>query len=69
VQEQSGNTSIEVVANTSLVENGVLDSFGIVQLVAFMEQKYEIKLEADDLVIANFNTVDSIASLIVAKKE
>ncbi len=43
-----------------LLESGLVDSFAIMWLVAFVEEQAEIKIPPDDLVIQNFRTVSAI---------
>jgi len=51
----------------SLIETGILDSMGIVKLVAFIEEQYQIKVEDEDLLPENFEKISSIAELISKK--
>ena len=46
------------------VEDGFLDSFDIVSLVATLEGKYNVKIDGLDIVPENFCTVDAIATLV-----
>jgi acyl carrier protein len=66
--EATGQLDLVLTEDTSLIEAGFLDSFGIVELVAFIEEKYDIKLDSDDLVVANFSLIASIVALITEKK-
>ena len=45
----------------SLLEQGVIDSTGMLELVSFLEKRFGIKVEDEDLVPEN---LDSIASLV-----
>ena len=47
--------------NTSFLESGVLDSTGILELVAFLEETFGISVEDEDLVPEN---LDSIANVV-----
>jgi acyl carrier protein len=51
----------------SLIETGILDSMGIVKIVAFIEEEYQIKVEDEDLLPENFEKICSIAELISRK--
>ncbi|MFO1430040.1 MAG: phosphopantetheine-binding protein [Candidatus Competibacteraceae bacterium] len=51
-----------------LLKKGVLDSFSIVQLAMFIQDRFEIELEAEDLVRTNFATLSSMVALIEKKK-
>ena len=50
-----------------LFELRILDSFGIVELIAFLEDRYSIELDADDLVINNLMMIRAIAAMIDRK--
>lgn len=50
-----------------LLAGEVIDSLGIVQLIAFLEEKYGIKVGDDDLDPENFRSVDTIASFVETK--
>ena len=54
--------------NDYLFTTGVIDSFGIVELIADLESQYGIQFKADDLKKENLETVSAIAKLITAKK-
>lgn len=58
----------ELDPDKDLLESQVLDSFNIVQLAAFVQQKFEIELDPEDLVRANLATLASIAALVRRKK-
>ena len=50
--------------NQSLLESGIIDSMGILLLVSFIEEKFKIKIEAEDLIPENFNSLNSITCMI-----
>jgi acyl carrier protein len=50
--------------STSLVESGWLDSFAIVELVAFIERELRIVLRNEDVTPANFETLGAIRRLL-----
>jgi acyl carrier protein len=47
--------------NTSFLENGIIDSTGILELVAFIEETFEIIVKDEDLIPEN---LDSIANVV-----
>lgn len=47
-----------------LVESGMLDSLGIFQLVAFIEEELGVAIRDDELTPQNFRSVSAIATLI-----
>lgn len=48
----------------SLVDEGVIDSFGLADLVALLEKSYGVKVPDKDLALANFDTIDKIAAYV-----
>jgi acyl carrier protein len=50
-----------------LIENGVIDSMGLVRLVLFIEEKFGITIEEDELDIENFGTLDAMTNFISKK--
>lgn len=49
---------------TNMLEDHILDSFSVMELVANIEDLYEIEIDAEDIVTKNFETVDSILNLV-----
>jgi acyl carrier protein len=47
-----------------LIDQGVIDSLGIVKLIAFMEQRFSISIPADELLPENFESVIAISDLV-----
>jgi acyl carrier protein len=50
-----------------LLESGVLDSLGVLDLVTFVEQEFSVHVADDELVPENFQTIDRIAAFIETK--
>lgn len=51
-----------------LLEKQVLDSFSIVQLAVFIQERFGIELDAEDLVRDNLSRLSNIVALIDRKK-
>lgn len=49
----------------SLLESGLIDSLGIMKLLAFIEEKFEIKVSDEELIPENFETLSAIEQLIL----
>ncbi len=56
-------------ATTPLLDEGWLDSLRIVRLVSFVESRFNVAVDLEDLVPENFETVEHIASLIERSRE
>ncbi len=54
--------------NGSFLEKGLIDSTGILELVAFVEEKFGIRVPDEDLVPDNFDSVSNLAGYIDRKK-
>ncbi len=52
-----------------LIDSGIIDSFGIMSLLSFLENEFSIQVSGDDLVPENFESISTIASLIGRKSE
>jgi acyl carrier protein len=44
-----------------------MDSLGLTQLVAFLEEEFGIEIDGDDVTLDNFQTVASIERLVESK--
>jgi acyl carrier protein len=52
---------------TDFLENGILDSTGVLELVGFLEEKFGIQVEDDELVPDNMNSLEKI-TLYISRK-
>lgn len=50
--------------DTSFLNEGVLDSMNILQLVEFVEKQFHIRVDDQDIVPANFDSVAKLAAYI-----
>ena len=46
---------------------GLLDSFGLISLLSFLEETYDITIQHDDVVDENFRSLDDVAALVERK--
>lgn len=51
----------------SLLEKGVIDSTGVMELVAFLEDEYKIQVADDELVPENLDSVQNIVAFVGGK--
>jgi acyl carrier protein len=51
----------------SLIEKGIMDSTGVLELVEFLESTYSIKVEDEELVPENLETVTNILKFLKTK--
>ena len=55
---------VDCEAEDALIDDKILGSFDIISIVAEINDEFEIKVKATDLVPENFNTVDAMCELI-----
>jgi acyl carrier protein len=55
-------------ASDSLVEKGLIDSTGILEMVSFLEKRFGIDVEDQELVPANLDSIERIVGFIERKR-
>jgi acyl carrier protein len=56
-------------SDASFLENGIIDSMNVLELVMFVEEKFKVKVDDSEIVPDNFDSVSKLASYITAKKQ
>jgi acyl carrier protein len=54
----------KIIDTDPLLENGILDSLGILEVVTFLEHEFHIILNDDDLMPENFQSIECIAAFV-----
>jgi acyl carrier protein len=65
--QKSGVSGAALRDDTTLF-GGVLDSFGVLELVAFLEEYFLIRVEKEDIDAGHLRTIARIAAFLNAKK-
>ncbi|MCJ8054906.1 acyl carrier protein [Shinella curvata] len=63
-----GDDSQPLANDLSLIDNDLIDSTGILELVGFLEERFAISIADADIVPANLDTIDRIAGFIARKQ-
>jgi acyl carrier protein len=58
-----------IAPSDNLLTKGIVDSHGVMELVAYLEQRYEISVEDADLTPENFETLTSIQAFVERKQD
>ena len=58
------NSDIDYKTETSIIDDGLLDSFDIVSLVGEMNDAFDINISVVDLIPENFNSLQAMLALI-----
>lgn len=51
----------------SLLEKGVIDSTGVLELMTFIEERFGIKVDDSELVPENFDSIGRVAAFVERK--
>jgi acyl carrier protein len=54
--------------SASLIEAGIIDSTGVLELVGFLEETYDIQIADTELVPENLDSIDRIVGFVEAKR-
>jgi acyl carrier protein len=65
--EQDGVSS-SLQYDESLLKRGIIDSMGFIQLIQFIEEEFNIKVENEEMIPENFETISGIARFIRDKQ-
>jgi len=58
----------DLTGNFSLIDGKVLDSLGIVQMVSFIEHEFNFKVNDEEIVPRNFETLGTLAAFVDGKR-
>ena len=56
--------TVDYKSEKHLIDDHILDSFGIISLVAALEGQYDVTVSAAEMVPENFNSADAIAAMV-----
>ena len=63
----SQKSGIALTNTDSLIEKGIIDSLGVQVLIAYLEKEFDIRIVDSEIIPENFETIESVASLVTAK--
>ncbi len=62
------NDGVEYEEETALIDDHLIDSFGLITIVAEIEAEFDVKITPTDMLPENFNSVDAMLKMIERKK-
>jgi acyl carrier protein len=62
-----GNESECPADSDSFMQEGIIDSTGVLELVAFVEDQYDISIDDDEMTPDNLDSIDKLAVFISGK--
>lgn len=63
-----GRTDLDISPEDDLLMAGLLESLGVLQLVQFLENTFDLKIPPQDMTIENFQTVEAMVTYIKSKR-
>ena len=60
--------SDKIKEDTLIFENGILDSMGLLFLIEFLKESFNVQVEDEELNPQNFESINSIVSFVKSKK-
>jgi acyl carrier protein len=62
-----GRKNIALDPEKSLIESGIMDSTGVLELVMFLEERFNIKIDDEELVPENLDTINFLVAFLKKK--
>ena len=62
-----GENPAELTDSTPLITGGILDSLATIKLVVFLEERFQIQIQAHETMVDYLDTVADIARLVSSK--
>jgi acyl carrier protein len=53
--------------DTSFLDEGIIDSTGVLELVTYLEEEFEIEVEDEELIPENLDSINNIAVYLEGK--
>lgn len=62
-----GENPAELTDSTPLITGGILDSLATIKLVAFLDDRFKIRIQAHETMVDYLDTISDITQLIQSK--
>jgi acyl carrier protein len=63
-----GQEELELSDRDSLLDSGIIDSTGVIELVGFIEESFGIEILDEEIIPENLDSISNVASFIRSKK-
>jgi acyl carrier protein len=64
-----GDASMVPARDLPLVQSGLVDSTGILEIVTFLESEFGVHISDEELAVDNFGSIATIARFVVTKQD
>ena len=55
--------------NDSFLDNGILDSMGILELIDYLTEELKVEVDGDEVIPDNLDSIDKVVSFVSKKKK
>ena len=62
-----GQDEGDLLADDSLIEKGIIDSTGVLQLIAFLEQEFKLQVEDHEVIPQNLDSLSRLVAFVERK--
>ena len=62
-----GQSDDQLANDDSFLENGIIDSTGVMELVMFLENRFSIQVDDDELVPTNLDSINRLVAFVESK--
>ena len=63
------NEDVDFENETALIDDGILDSFDILQIISSLNDEYDISIPASEIVPENFNSAKALWAMVQRLEE
>ena len=64
-----GEDSDDLKDDSSFLEEGIIDSTGVLELVEFLEDTFEIKVDDEELIPENLDSINNLCTYLEKKRK
>lgn len=68
IADRMGDDASELQSEDIIPATGLIDSAGLLELIAWYEDHYQIRLAQDEITIDNLGTLSSMANFVLRRK-
>jgi acyl carrier protein len=69
ISELNGRPQSTPKPDTSLIDSGILDSTAVLRLLVFIEERFNLTIDDQDVTPQNFETIRRITAFIESKRK
>ena len=60
---------LDILSEIKLIDDGILDSFDILQIISALNDEYDISIPASEIIPENFNSAESLWEMVQRLQE